>query len=105
MIPDSRNPEAIAAETRDCAEETSRHSTARMNGSNRKTRSEGGESPPERRTGTAGKRMSTTESGSAGSWVMKSHEPPRAFFFGFDGGEGEGWERIEIRPEHELVVK
>lgn len=47
-----------------------------------------------------------TESVSAGSWETKSHVPPLAFFLVlltlfvcF------GWDRIEIRPEQELVVK
>lgn len=47
-------------------------------------------------------------SGLAGSWVIKSHEPPLAFLLFFVVEMpvvGEGWERIEIRPEHELVVK
>lgn len=37
-----------------------------------------------------------TESTSAGSWVMKSHVPPLGLLT--------GWEKMEIRPEHELVV-
>ena len=36
---------------------------------------------------------------------MKTHLPPEAFFLIFIVVEGEGWERIEIRPEQELVVK
>lgn len=50
------------------------------------------------------KRRLRTESGSAGSWVMKSHVPPKAFFLVLSF-ECRGWERIEIRPEQELVVK
>ncbi len=51
----------------------------------------------------SGKRRGRTESGSAGSWETKSHEPPLDFFL--DSVWCLGWEKIEIRPEQELVVK
>lgn len=71
-----------------------------MRGSNRKTSSETkGEG-----VGSEGKRRERTESGSAGSCETKSHVPPLAFFLGFGASEM-GWERMEIRPEQELVVK
>lgn len=42
--------------------------------------------------------------GSTGSWEMKSQEPPLAFFL--EVGLGcRGWEKMEMRPEQELVVK
>ena len=43
------------------------------------------------------------ESGSAGSWETKSQEPPLDFLLGWVWCMG--WERIEIQPEQELVVK
>lgn len=56
--------------------------------------------------GSEGKRRGRRELGLARSWEMKSQDPPRAFFL-LVGGVGVhfGWERIEIRPEQELVVK
>lgn len=51
-----------------------------------------------------GKRRGRTELGLTESWEMKSQEPPRAFFLLVGGGDF-GWERMEIRPEQELVVK
>jgi hypothetical protein len=94
------------------------HSTAIINGSNRNTNSvtkpaADSEGPSAELADSVvnsvdseGKSRGRRELGLARSWEMKSQDPPRAFFL-LVGGVGFhfGWERIEIRPEQELVVK
>lgn len=46
--------------------------------------------------------------GFTGSWEMKSQVPPLAFFLEVGSGSGVGfmgWEKMDMRPEQELVVK
>lgn len=102
-MPDSLNPQEIAKETRFRPDSTSLHSIAMINGSNRNTRlEEEGSVKVGFSSELGGKRRLRSESGSAFSWVMKTHVPPLAFFLVV---VVVGWERMEIRPEQELVVK
>ena len=70
-----------------------------MNGSKRRTSLDLGLGLE--RVGESGKRREMIESGSAGSWETKSQESPLDFLLGWVWCMG--WERIEIRPEQELV--
>lgn len=102
-MPDSLNPLEIAKETKFRPDSMSLHSIAIINGSNRNTRlEEEGSVKVGFSSELGGKRRLRSESGSAFSWVMKTHVPPLAFFLEV---EVVGWERTEIRPEQELVVK
>lgn len=52
-----------------------------------------------------GKRRGKIEVGSTGLWEIKSQVPPFAFFLEVVREEMVGWEKMEMRPEQELVVK
>ena len=77
------------------------HSMATMSGSKWRTSLDSGSSS--KQVDESGKRREMTELRSAGSWESKSQEPPLDFLLGWVWCIG--WERIEIKPKQELVMK